>query len=357
MAQARDGRQLSFADVAAEGRRRKLGEKRGRHLAMIGELVPWEDFRPVLEAVWRKADDKRKSAAGRKPWDAVLMFKAIVLGALYNLSDEALEHEMGDRLTFMQFLDLGLEDRIPDAKTVWLYRERLAKAGIVEKLFEMFDAHLRERGYQAMGGQIVDASIVPVPTQRNNKEENAEIKAGEIPAGWADGSANKLAQKDLDARWTKRNGVSHYGYKNHVSTDRRHKLVRCYAVTDAATHDSQVIGRVLDPDNTAAAVWADKAYRSEEIEELLEELGYASRIMRKGSAAKKLTKREEQGNRTKARVRARVEHVFGSQANDMGGSLVRGIGVMRARAHIGLRNLAYNMRRFTYLETAASATA
>ena len=357
MARARDGRQLSFADVAAEGRRRKLGEKRGRHLAMIGELVPWEDFRPVLEAVWRKADDKRKSAAGRKPWDAVLMFKAIVLGALYNLSDEALEHEMGDRLTFMQFLDLGLEDRIPDATTVWLYRERLAKAGIVEKLFEMFDAHLRERGYQAMGGQIVDASIVPVPTQRNNKEENAEIKAGEIPAGWADGSANKLAQKDLDARWTKRNGVSHYGYKNHVSTDRRHKLVRCYAVTDAATHDSQVIGRVLDPDNTAAAVWADKAYRSEEIEELLEELGYASRIMRKGSAAKKLTKREEQGNRTKARVRARVEHVFGSQANDMGGSLVRGIGVMRARAHIGLRNLAYNMRRFTYLETAASATA
>ena len=357
MARARDGRQLSFADVAAEGRRRKLGEKRGRHLAMIGELVPWEDFRPVLEAVWRKADDKRKSAAGRKPWDAVLMFKAIVLGALYNLSDEALEHEMGDRLTFMQFLDLGLEDRIPDATTVWLYRERLAKAGIVEKLFEMFDAHLRERGYQAMGGQIVDASIVPVPTQRNNKEENAEIKAGEIPVGWADGSANKLAQKDLDARWTKRNGVSHYGYKNHVSTDRRHKLVRCYAVTDAATHDSQVIGRVLDPDNTAAAVWADKAYRSEEIEELLEELGYASRIMRKGSAAKKLTKREEQGNRTKARVRARVEHVFGSQANDMGGSLVRGIGVMRARAHIGLRNLAYNMRRFTYLETAASATA
>ncbi|MDE2883029.1 MAG: IS5 family transposase [Acidobacteriota bacterium] len=357
MAQARDGRQLSFADVAAEGRRRKLGEKRGRHLAMIGELVPWEDFRPVLEAVWRKAGDERKSAAGRKPWDAVLMFKAIVLGALYNLSDEALEHEMGDRLTFMQFLGLGLEDRIPDATTVWLYRERLAKAGVVEKLFEMFDAFLRERGYQAMGGQIIDASIVPVPTQRNSKEENAEIKAGDIPAGWVEGSANKLAQKNLDARWTKRNGVSHYGYKNHVSTDRRHKLVRRYSVTDAATHDSQVIGQVLDPDNTAAPVWADKAYRSREIEALLAELGYESRIMRKGSATKELTRREKQGNGTKARVRARVEHVFGSQANDMGGTLVRSIGAMRARAHVGLRNLAYNMRRFTHLERAAPATA
>ena len=226
----------------------------------------------------------------------------------------------------------------------------------MEKLFEMFDAFLREQGYQAMGGQIIDASIVPVPTQRNSSEENAEIKAGDIPEGWAE-SANRLAQKDLDARWTKRSGVSHYGYKNHVSTDRRHKLVRRYTVTDAATHDSQVIGELLDPDNTASLVWGDKAYRSKEIEELLESLGYKSRIMRKGSAAKKLTKREEQGNRTKASVRARVEHVFGSQANDMGGTLVRSIGAMRARTQIGLRNLAYNMRRLTYLETAASATA
>ena len=93
--------QLSFADVAAEGRRRKLESKRGRHLAMIDELAPWEDFRPVLETVWRKPKGERKSTAGRKPWDAVLMFKAIVLRALYNLSDEALEHEIGDRLTFM----------------------------------------------------------------------------------------------------------------------------------------------------------------------------------------------------------------------------------------------------------------
>ncbi len=91
------------------------------------------------------------------------MLKAIILGALYNLSDEALEHEMGgNRLTFIRFLGLGLEDRILDATTVWLYREQLARAGIVERLFGMFDAFLQERGYQAMGGQIVDASIVPV---------------------------------------------------------------------------------------------------------------------------------------------------------------------------------------------------
>ena len=161
----------------------------------------------------------------------------------------------------------------------------------------------------------------------------------------------------MDARWAKRGNRSRYGYKNHVSTDRRHKLVRRYAVTDAATHDSQVVAQVLDPNNTAAPVWADKAYRSEEIESLLEDLGHRSKVLRRGSKARKLTRREKQGNRTKSRVRARVEHVFGSQANDMGGTLVRSIGIVRARAHIGLRNLAYNMRRLTHLELAARATA
>ena len=175
---------------------------------MIDELVPWEDFRPVLETVWRKPKRERKSTAGRKPWDAVLMFKAIVLGALHNLSDEGLEHEIGDRLTFMRFLGLGLQDRTPDATTVWQYRERLAQAGIVEELFDRFDSFLRARGYEAKGGQIVDASIVEVPRQRNRKEEDARIKAGEVPEGWAEGSSNRLAQKDLDARWTKKGGVS-----------------------------------------------------------------------------------------------------------------------------------------------------
>ena len=162
---------------------------------------------------------------------------------------------------------------------MWQYRERLAKAGIVEELFDRFDSFLRARGYQAKGGQIVE-----VPRQCNSKGENAEIKAGEIPEGWAE---------DLDARWTKKGGMSYYGYKNHVSTDRRYKLVRRWAVTDASVHDSQVIEKILDPDNTAATVWADKAYRSEEIEEVLEELGYKSMIMRKGSRGRKLTKREK----------------------------------------------------------------
>jgi transposase, IS5 family len=323
-------------------------------LVRIDEVVPWDDFRPRLEAAWRRPAEERKSPAGRKPWDAVAMFKAIVLCALYNLSDDQVEYQLRDRLSFMRFLGLGIEDKVPDAKTVWLYRERLAQAGVIEALFEDFDGYLKKRGYLAMGGQIIDASIVPVPKQRNSRDENARLKDGETLEAWENQPA-KRCQKDTDARWTKKYGKSHYGYKNHVTVDRRHKLVRRYHVTDAAVHDSQVLDEVLDPDNTASGVWADSAYRSAAIETKLEEKGLKSRIHHKGHRDKPLTAREKRGNKTRSKVRARVEHVFGAQSNDMGGTLVRGIGLVRAKARIGLKNLAYNMRRLVQLERLATA--
>ena len=342
--------QMSFFDIA----KRYAGlDAKNDPLVKIDAAVRWEDFRPSLEAVWRSPAGERKSAAGRKPWDAVVMFKAIILSALYNLSDDQVEYQLRDRLSFMRFLGLGLEDPVPDAKTVWLYREQLAQAGMVEGLFADFDGHLKDQGYLAMGGQIIDASIVPVPKQRNGRDDNAKIKAGETPEGW-DANPAKRSQKDTDARWTKKHGKSHYGYKNHVSVDRRHKLVRRYQVTDAAVHDSQIVEDILDPDNTASGVWADSAYRSAEIEAKLEEKGLKSRIHRKGHRSKPLSEREQRGNKTRSKVRVRVEHVFGAQTNDMGGTLVRSIGLVRAKARIGLKNLAYNMRRLVQLERLAA---
>ena len=96
---------------------------------------------------------------------------------------------------------------------------------MIEALFETLEGHLKDRGYLAMGGPIIEASIVAVPKQRNSREESAGIKAGEPPEGWEDKPA-KRRQKDVEARWTKKHGRSHYGYKNHVNVDRRHKLVR-----------------------------------------------------------------------------------------------------------------------------------
>ena len=301
-------------------------------------MVPWEDLRARLEAVWRRADKVRKSRAGRKPWDAIVMFKTIILCALYNLSDDQDEHQIRDRLSFMRFLGLGLEGRVPDAKTVWLYREQLTQAGVIEALFETFDGYLKDQGYLAMGGQIIDASIVAVPKQRNSREENARIKAGETPAGWEDKPA-KRHQKDVEARWTKKHGKSHYGYKNHVNVDRRHKLVRRYHVSDPGGARQPSPRRYPGWGQHGFGVWADSAYRSAEIEASLKEKGLRSRIHRKGRRNKPLSEREKQGNKTRSSVRVRVEHVFGrAQSNDMGGTLVRSVGLVRAKARIGLKN-------------------
>ena len=122
-----------------------------------------------------------KSSAGRKPIDVVVMFRMLVLQSLYNLSDEQVEYQVRDRLSFTRFLGLGIEDGIPDGTTLWLFRETLAKAGLIEKLFERFGQHLEAKGYIARGGQMVDATIVPVPKQRNSRDENDDVKAGKTP--------------------------------------------------------------------------------------------------------------------------------------------------------------------------------
>ena len=345
--------QMGFYDL---DKRLEAISAKGDPLEVINATVPFESFRPAIEAVVRLAPAARKSNAGRKPYDAVLMFKILVLQTLYNLADEQLEYLIRDRFSFMRFLGLGLEDAVPDATTVWLFREALAKAGLAGKLFALFGQHLEAKGYIARGGQIVDATIVTAPKQRNSREENDAIKAGKTPEGWEQKQA-KNAQKDKDARWTKKHGQNFYGYKNHIGVDRKHKLIRRYAETDASVHDSQKLDDVLDKSNTGSAVWADSAYRSAEIEAKLEAKGYKSRVHRRAARNHPLSERQKAANTTRSRVRARVEHVFGHQENSMGRKIVRTIGMARARVKIGMMNLVYNMRRLVQLERVAVAPA
>jgi IS5 family transposase len=348
--------QLGFFDL---NRRYEELDAKNDPLVPIATLVAWESFRPKLKAALikgelRKHDAERRSSAGRKPWDEVVIFKALVLQALYNLSDDQAEYQLRDRYSFGRFLGLGLEDAVPDAKTLWLYRETLAKAGVVEELFDLFDGFLKDKGYLAMGGQIIDATIVSAPKQHNSREENEAIKDGETPKDWKRKPA-KNRQKDKDARWTKKNERSYFGYKNHIGVDRRHKFVRRYVVSDASVHDSQKLEDVLDASNTASDVWADSAYRSQEIEKKLAERGLKSRIHRRAYRNRQLSEAQQAANKMRSKVRARVEHVFGDQKTGMGAGIVRTIGIVRARCKIGLTNLVYNMRRFVCLERMATA--
>jgi len=334
--------QLSFFDLAT---RYDALSHNGDPLEALAFHVPWAKFRPTLERVLRRS---KRTQGGRPPFDAVLMFKILVLQALYNLSDDQTEYQIRDRLSFMRFLGLDLHQRIPDAKTIWLFRETLAQAQVVETLFAQFEAYLAAHGLHPRGGQLIDASLIPVPKQRNSRDENATIKAGECPTEWEHQPA-KRRQKDTEARWTMQHGKTHYGYKNHVNVDKKHKLIRQYTVTDAAVHDSQVLAEVLLPAEAGRDVWADSAYRSEEIEGQLQDRQLRSKIHHKGYRNKPLTAQQHGHNRARSRIRARVEHVFGHQMTAMGGKLIRTIGLVRARLKIGLKNLTYNFQRFLIL--------
>jgi len=330
-------KQLGFFDF--DTRLHRI-DKAGDPLHKLNLTVDWEIFRPILEQARKK---KKKSNAGAKGFDLILLFKILILQSLYNLSDEGLEFQILDRYSFSRFLGLHAADKIPDATTIWRFREDLIKAGVVDNLFQQFDDFLREQGYRAQKGQIVDASIVRVPVQRNSRKENQQIKEGEQPEGW---STHKKRQKDTDARWTRKNSKNFFGYKNHISIDVKHKFIRRYAVTPANVHDSKVFDELLDPSNTSRDVWADSAYRSKAAIERLKKNGYREHLQRKGTRTRTLSKREQQGNRTRSRIRSRVEHIFGVQAQRAGNLLLRGIGIVRAAGKIGLRNLAYNLDRY-----------
>lgn len=296
------------------------------------------------------------------------MFKVLILAAQNNVSDERMEFLIRDRLSWLRFLGFGLGDRTPDENTIRLFRERLTRSGTIEKLFAKFDRQLKASGYLAMGGQIVDASLVAAPRQRNTAAEKVQIKAGKTAREiWKD-KPHKAAQKDTDARWTVKIGrprdpnaersvpelaIPVFGYKTHVAIDRGFGFIRSYAVTSAARYDGALLREIVRTDNTASDVWADTAYRSNVNEGWLRSRGLVSRIHRKKPKGKPMPEHIRRGNASRSAVRSKVEHVFAQQKDRMG-LFIRTIGIERAKAKIGLANIAYNMGRLIFHERRAA---
>jgi IS5 family transposase len=334
-------------------------------LLRLNEVVNWELFRVQLQSI------RKNETVGRPSFDVVMMFKAMILQSLYNISDDAMEFFIRDRLSFMRFLGLDLTEKVPDAKTIWKFREELTKAGLIKPLLAQFDEYLTANGFEAKGGQLIDATIVEVPIQHNTKKERKQIESGEKPVEW---SKSKTSQKDTDARWTKKNGKSFFGYKDHVNVDEDNKIIRDYDVSPANTHDSQKFEEVVivggdteKPSDVTEAVdsedipeetpkvYADKAYDSKHIDEFLSRAGLEPQICRKAKRGAPLSESQKMENRKRSKIRARVEHVFGAMYQKAHDLTIRTIGLSRASAKIGLRNIAYNMMRCCYLSRAKAA--
>ncbi len=279
----------------------ELRQKQGDPLITLNKIIPWESFRHTLNRVFTK---QTKGPGGRSAYDYVLMFKILILQRLYNLSDAQTQFQIMDRFSFMRFLGLELQDQVPDEKTIWLFRETLTKSGKVEVLFEKFGLYLYDKGIIAQNGKIVDA------------------------------------------RWVTKTGQRHYGYKNHINIDRKSKLIKKYCITSASVHDSQVMENLITEKDYHHKMYADSAYSGKTIKSTLEENNIKNRIHEKGYRYETLSRQQMVRNRKKSKIRCRIEHVFGCIKNSLKGNMIRGSGIIRANAIIGLTNLTYNMIRY-----------
>lgn len=338
----------------------------GDPLEVLAATVDFEYFRGWLVEGLGYGDGRK---GGRPPFDPVSMFKALILQAQHNLSDARMEFMIRDRLSWMRFLGFDLGGPTPDENTIRLFRDKLTESGTLKQVMKAFDWQLHKKGYIPMSGQIVDASLVPAPKQRNTEPEKEAVKAGKSASEiWPD-EPNKAAQKDVDARWTLKIGgkvryrpdrtplpmiaLPVFGYKSHISIDRRYGFIRGQAVTSASAPDGRLLKSVIRTDNTCGEVWADSAYRSQSNEKWLAAKMLVSRIHRKKPKGKPMPKATAQANARKSSIRAHVEHVFAHQKNRYG-LFIRTIGIKRAEAKLTLANLAYNMDRLIFHERRAA---
>jgi IS5 family transposase len=339
----------------------------------LAKLDAIMDFTPFIKIIDEIRPDKTKEGNGRRsPIKSSILFKGLLIGEIYNLSDEQLEYQITDRASFARFCGLNLGGASADAKTFWLLRETLKETGKYEDLFTTLLDTLKNVGLEYSKCAIVDATFVDAPRNRNlSKEQREALKEHdknpdtEIPfeldkeqindleshlPGRERTMSNILRQTDTDGRFAKKGNGVHFGYKDHVVVDALTKLIVAHEVTSANVHDSQKLSDVV-PEDTES-VYDDAGYVGLEVDRKLKEKcpEVEHFTCAKAQKNKPLTKEQKQYNREiVARVRARGEHVFGRMRYCMGGLTVRTIGLARAKCQITLRNFAYNIMRYATL--------
>ena len=295
----------------------------------LQEIERHVDFATLAARVDESVPRPDRTKGGRPPYPTETMVRILVLKRLYNLSDEQMEYQLLDRMSYKRFCGLDDALRVPDRTTIWHFENRVGQAG-AQALFGEMAEQLARKGFIARGGQIIDATLVKAPVQRNSRQENEQVRQGNVPEDWNDA---RRRQKDVDASWTKKNGKTHFGYKLSVNVDGRYKHAK----------------GLLDERNTARVVYADKAYSSQALRAELKDRGLRDGILKRAGKSKALTQRDEQRNRRLSRMRCRVEHVFAG-IEQMGGKMVRTIGRTRAGFAMTMMALCYNIKRLVCLQ-------
>lgn len=332
----------------AEQREAKLAQFTGA-LDRLAALVDWRGLaQAVNDATGREG---ARPQGGRPPYPTEALLKIVVLQHLYgSMSDEQMEYCLLDRMSWQRFVGLAGHRHLPDARTIWKFKELLAQDGGAQALFDIVHTQIGRAGYQASGGQIVDATFVTVPKTDVNDEDRQTLNEGQTPEHWTDKEA---AHRDGDARWAKKGEKAFYGYKAHINADQKHKLIRAVTVTPANVDDRQPLEGLLDASEERKArgktVHADRGYHGQAQREMLKSKGLVDGIARKDDPNCCDQSEVHARNRELARIRARVEHVFGDWHQSSGKSL-RCIGLVRATAQTAIKAAVYNLRRWMVID-------
>lgn len=298
-------------DLFADAARKQKIEALGDPLQVIARHIDFDHLVQVIDQLLPRGDARR---GGRPAYPTAVMVRILVLKYLYNHSNEQMQYQLLDRMSYQRFCLLADSANVPDRNTLWHYQQRLGVEGVTA-VFQAVDAQLLQRGYIARCGQIIDATLVPAPIQHFPKEDKAQLEQGNIPADWNEA---KRRQKDLDATHTKKHGKAYHGYKLSISVDVKHKFIRKITTGTASEHDSTHFDDVLDEHNTSGDVYADRGYPSAQRSQMLKALGYREHIQRKAKPGKALSECQKGRNKRIAKTRARLEHPF-AQMRHMGG--------------------------------------
>ena len=325
-------------------------------LDRLTQLVNWTALAKIVNDKTGREQDRPKG--GRPPYPTQALVKIIVLQQLYgNLSDEEMEYALLDRMSWQHFIGLTHTRDLPDARTIWAFKNQLAQVGGVVPLFADVQRQLSVAGLIAKGGQLIDATLVSAPTTHLTKEEKESVSAGNTPAHW---SAKVAAHKDTDAHWTAKRNQWTFGYKAHINADQANKLIQVIEVTPANVNDTTVFEPLLDasPERRqhGKTVHADRGYDSDKNRATLKTMNLRDGIARKDDRKRYDQTDLHKRNKRLAKIRGRVEHVFGGWEKTIG-KTIRCVGITRAKATITLQAMVYNLRRWVTLDARGASCA
>ena len=325
--------QVSLLDSAFS--KRKKRSRSDSLLQKIDKFVDWQELETICQPMYKA------SRRGRPTIPIQFSLKCLILQYLYNLSDPALEDALVDRLSFQRFLGISFESEIPDFTTIWRFRERLNKAGLLNNVFEAVVKQLDQRNTLLRRGTLIDATLVQAA--RRPSKQNSSQDGGTSSSGRAD------SQRDRDASSVKQGKKFCYGYKGHIAVDQGSGIIRKQSFTSACVHDSQQTGELICGDEQA--LFADKAYASDELKQSCRKNGVFYGVLDKGRRNRPLSQKQKKANNRKSRIRNAVERPFAWFKRILGYRMVRYVNLRRNALQFTFLCIVHNLRRGVCLST------